>query len=67
MYTPEAPKKNRNRPEAARLFDEKDVEQALNVLDMLDRSGQGDQTVTELIGQLTAIHEQNLEKRDEAA
>ncbi|MBU0613128.1 hypothetical protein KKB10_03870 [Patescibacteria group bacterium] len=55
------------RPEAARLFNEMDVEETLNVLDKLDKAGQGDNTVTELIDQLTALRGRNLEKRDEAA
>ncbi|MBU2229318.1 hypothetical protein KJ810_02840 [Patescibacteria group bacterium] len=58
--------KNR-RPEVARLFNERDVEETLNVLDKLDKAGQGDNTVTELIDQLTALHEKNLEKRNKAA
>lgn len=65
MNTYEMP--NNRRLEAARLFNEQDVEETLSALDKLDRAGMGDDTVHELIGWLTALHDRNLDKRDEAA
>jgi DNA-binding transcriptional MerR regulator len=65
MNSHEFPKSNKI--EAARLFNEQDIEETLNVLDKLDKAGMSDDKVSELIDWLTGLHEQNLEKREEAA
>ena len=67
MKAAEIPKIDNSKHEAARLFNEQEVVETLNALDIMRRANMGDKTVDELIDWLMSVHEQNLEKRDKAA
>ena len=67
MKVAEIPKIDNSKHESARLFNEQEVVETLNALDIMRRANMGDKTVDELIDWLMSVHEQNLEKRDKAA